>query len=143
MKRFLSSIIVKLFALQKKMNKITCLQWISKPFSIKYYYFSFTQVIIKSHECIKRFFFRYHFQAKIANYCRDIFGDMLLDKPIESHPLLPNVELPPPSLLKRKIIIKNKKKHHHHHHHHHKQGGSSTPNNSTLNNSNIGAGKYK
>lgn len=56
-------------------------------------------------------------QAKIANYCRDIFGDMLLDKPIESHPIEPNVELPPPSFLKRKIIIKNKKKHHHHHHH--------------------------
>uniref|UniRef100_A0A1A9Z7Q2 1-phosphatidylinositol 4,5-bisphosphate phosphodiesterase n=1 Tax=Glossina pallidipes TaxID=7398 RepID=A0A1A9Z7Q2_GLOPL len=58
-------------------------------------------------------------QAKIANYCREIFGDMLLDKPIETHPLEPNVDLPPPSLLKRKIIIKNKKKHHHHHHHHH------------------------
>ena len=61
-------------------------------------------------------------QAKIANYCRDIFGDMLLDRPLDSHPLEPNVELPPPSLLKRKIIIKNKKKHHHHHHHHHKKG---------------------
>lgn len=55
-------------------------------------------------------------QAKIANYCRDIFGDMLLDQTIDSHPLEPNVELPPPALLKRKIIIKNKKKHHHHHH---------------------------
>lgn len=60
-------------------------------------------------------------QAKIANYCRDIFGDMLLDKPLDSHPLEPNVDLPPPSFLKRKIIIKNKKKHHHHHHHHHKK----------------------
>lgn len=56
-------------------------------------------------------------QAKIANYCREIFGDMLLDKPLESHPLEPNLDLPPPSTLKRKIIIKNKKKHHHHHHH--------------------------
>lgn len=56
-------------------------------------------------------------QAKIANYCREIFGDMLLDKPLESHPLEANSELPPPSMLKRKIIIKNKKKHHHHHHH--------------------------
>lgn len=55
-------------------------------------------------------------QAKIANYCREIFGDMLLDKPLESHPLEANSELPPPSMLKRKIIIKNKKKHHHHHH---------------------------
>lgn len=39
---------------------------------------------------------------------------MLLDKPLESHPLEPNVELPAPSTLRRKIIIKNKKKHHHH-----------------------------
>jgi phosphatidylinositol phospholipase C, beta len=42
---------------------------------------------------------------------------MLLDQALDSHPLEPNVELPPPSMLKRKIIIKNKKKHHHHHHH--------------------------
>ncbi|XP_039284190.1 1-phosphatidylinositol 4,5-bisphosphate phosphodiesterase classes I and II isoform X2 [Nilaparvata lugens] len=55
-------------------------------------------------------------QAKIAQYCRDIFGDMLLDSPLDSHKLEPGVPLPPPSLLKRKIIIKNKKKHHHHHH---------------------------
>lgn len=60
-------------------------------------------------------------QAKIANYCREIFGEMLLDKPLESHPLEANSELPPPSSLKRKIIIKNKKKHHHHHHHHNKR----------------------
>ncbi|XP_045495173.1 1-phosphatidylinositol 4,5-bisphosphate phosphodiesterase classes I and II isoform X2 [Colias croceus] len=56
-------------------------------------------------------------QAKIANYCREIFGDMLLDKPLDTHQLEPGGELPPPSLLKNKIIIKNKKKHHHHHHH--------------------------
>ncbi|XP_014607192.1 PREDICTED: 1-phosphatidylinositol 4,5-bisphosphate phosphodiesterase classes I and II isoform X2 [Polistes canadensis] len=55
-------------------------------------------------------------QAKIAQYCRELFGDMLLDVPLESHKLEPGQELPPPSLLKRKIIIKNKKKHHHHHH---------------------------
>ncbi|XP_049538514.1 1-phosphatidylinositol 4,5-bisphosphate phosphodiesterase classes I and II isoform X2 [Anopheles darlingi] len=60
-------------------------------------------------------------QAKIANYCREIFGDMLLDRPLDSHPLESSVELPAPALLKRKIIIKNKKKHHHHHHHHHKK----------------------
>ncbi|XP_037908044.1 1-phosphatidylinositol 4,5-bisphosphate phosphodiesterase classes I and II [Hermetia illucens] len=72
-------------------------------------------------------------QAKIANYCRDIFGDMLLDKPLDSHPLEPNVELPPPSFLKRKIIIKNKKKHHHHHHH--KKAASSTQNKLTSTNS--------
>lgn len=50
---------------------------------------------------------------------------MLLDKPIESHPIEPNAELPPPSALRRKIIIKNKKKHHHHHHHHHKKNATS------------------
>jgi len=44
---------------------------------------------------------------------------MLLDKPLDSHPLEPNMDLPPPAMLRRKIIIKNKKKHHHHHHHHH------------------------
>ncbi|KAG5867225.1 hypothetical protein JTB14_027094 [Gonioctena quinquepunctata] len=55
-------------------------------------------------------------QAKIANYCREIFGEMLLESPLESHKLEPGNPLPPPSLLKRKIIIKNKKKHHHHHH---------------------------
>ncbi|RLU22284.1 hypothetical protein DMN91_004562 [Ooceraea biroi] len=54
-------------------------------------------------------------QAKIAQYCREVFGEMLLDAPLESHKLEPGQELPPPSLLKRKIIIKNKKKHHHHH----------------------------
>ncbi|XP_012221667.1 1-phosphatidylinositol 4,5-bisphosphate phosphodiesterase classes I and II isoform X2 [Linepithema humile] len=53
-------------------------------------------------------------QAKIAQYCRDLFGEMLLDAPLESHKLEPGHELPPPALLRRKIIIKNKKKHHHH-----------------------------
>ncbi|KDR24186.1 hypothetical protein L798_07593, partial [Zootermopsis nevadensis] len=57
-------------------------------------------------------------QAKIAQYCREIFGEKLLDSPIDSHKLEPGTLLPPPSLLKGKIIIKNKKKHHHHHHHH-------------------------
>ncbi|KAK2580689.1 hypothetical protein KPH14_007786 [Odynerus spinipes] len=73
-------------------------------------------------------------QAKIAQYCRELFGEMLLDAPLESHKLEPGQELPPPSLLKRKIIIKNKKKHHHHHHkkHHKKQNvqpseGGETP----------------
>ncbi|XP_011648252.1 1-phosphatidylinositol 4,5-bisphosphate phosphodiesterase classes I and II isoform X1 [Pogonomyrmex barbatus] len=60
-------------------------------------------------------------QAKIAQYCRDLFGEMLLDAPLESHKLEPGQELPPPSLLKRKIIIKNKKKHHHHHKKHQKK----------------------
>ncbi|XP_018054109.1 PREDICTED: 1-phosphatidylinositol 4,5-bisphosphate phosphodiesterase classes I and II isoform X1 [Atta colombica] len=60
-------------------------------------------------------------QAKIAQYCRDFFGEMLLDAPLESHKLEPGQELPPPELLKRKIIIKNKKKHHHHHKKHQKK----------------------
>ncbi|XP_018361891.1 PREDICTED: 1-phosphatidylinositol 4,5-bisphosphate phosphodiesterase classes I and II isoform X3 [Trachymyrmex cornetzi] len=60
-------------------------------------------------------------QAKIAQYCRDFFGEMLLDAPLESHKLEPGQELPPPGLLKRKIIIKNKKKHHHHHKKHQKK----------------------
>ena len=77
----------------------------------------------------------WRFQAKIANYCRDIFGDMLLDQTIDSHPLEPNVELPPPSSLKRKIIIKNKKKHHHHHHKKaHQKNSNSAGENSALNN---------
>ncbi|XP_025162250.1 1-phosphatidylinositol 4,5-bisphosphate phosphodiesterase classes I and II isoform X2 [Harpegnathos saltator] len=60
-------------------------------------------------------------QAKIAQYCRELFGEMLLDAPLESHKLEPGQELPPPALLKRKIIIKNKKKHHHHHHKKHQK----------------------
>ena len=48
-------------------------------------------------------------QAKIAKYCRESFGEMLLDGAIDGYPLEPNHPLPPPSLLKRKIIIKNKK----------------------------------
>lgn len=51
-------------------------------------------------------------QAKMAMYCRKIFGDMLITEPIPSHPLKPGVPLPSPNLLLRKIIIKNKKKHH-------------------------------
>lgn len=50
-------------------------------------------------------------QAKIAYYCRKIFGDMLLTEPLPSHPLKQGVSLPSPKQLMRKIIIKNKKKH--------------------------------
>jgi len=53
-------------------------------------------------------------QAKIAQYCREYFGEMMLDNPLESHGLEPGVPLPSPAQLKRKIIIKNKKKHQHH-----------------------------
>nr|CAB3264927.1 1-phosphatidylinositol 4,5-bisphosphate phosphodiesterase beta-1 [Phallusia mammillata] len=48
-------------------------------------------------------------QAKMAQYCRDIFGEKLLIDPLDSHPLLPKTPLPPPSELKYKIIVKNKK----------------------------------
>jgi len=40
-------------------------------------------------------------QAKIAQYCRDFFGEMLLDAPLESHKVLLDIT------LNRKIICKN------------------------------------
>ncbi|XP_059176401.1 1-phosphatidylinositol 4,5-bisphosphate phosphodiesterase classes I and II-like isoform X4 [Physella acuta] len=52
-------------------------------------------------------------QAKMANYCRTIFGDMLLINALDSNPLKQDIPLPSPTQLKRKIIIKNKKKHFH------------------------------
>ncbi|PNF24811.1 1-phosphatidylinositol 4,5-bisphosphate phosphodiesterase classes I and II, partial [Cryptotermes secundus] len=76
-------------------------------------------------------------QAKIAQYCREIFGEKLLDVPLESHKLEPGTLLPPPSLLTRKIIIKNKKKHHHHHHHH--KGTSQSNSQSSLQQDLIGS----
>ncbi|XP_022668892.1 1-phosphatidylinositol 4,5-bisphosphate phosphodiesterase classes I and II-like isoform X3 [Varroa destructor] len=51
-------------------------------------------------------------QAKMAQYCTKIFGDMLLTDPLSSHPLKSGTPLPSPNQLLRKIIIKNKKKHH-------------------------------
>ncbi|NWR35023.1 PLCB2 phosphodiesterase, partial [Tachuris rubrigastra] len=48
-------------------------------------------------------------QAKMAEYCRTIFGDMLLTEPLEKHPLKPGVPLPSPTDLLGKILIKNKK----------------------------------
>ncbi|KAJ7398574.1 1-phosphatidylinositol 4,5-bisphosphate phosphodiesterase beta-2 [Pitangus sulphuratus] len=48
-------------------------------------------------------------QAKMAEYCRTIFGDMLLTEPLEKHPLKPGVPLPSPMDLLGKILIKNKK----------------------------------
>ncbi|CAN7983696.1 unnamed protein product [Ixodes hexagonus] len=51
-------------------------------------------------------------QAKMAMYCRKLFGDMLVTEPMLSHPLKPGQPLPSPQQLLRKIIIKNKKKHH-------------------------------
>ncbi|XP_073691903.1 1-phosphatidylinositol 4,5-bisphosphate phosphodiesterase beta-3 isoform X2 [Garra rufa] len=52
-------------------------------------------------------------QAKMAEYCRSMFGDALLIDPLEKYPLLPGQQLPSPQELMGKILIKNKKKHHH------------------------------
>ncbi|XP_072948758.1 1-phosphatidylinositol 4,5-bisphosphate phosphodiesterase [Epargyreus clarus] len=48
-------------------------------------------------------------QYKLAKYCDEILGDLLLKEPLPEHPLEPGVPLPPPSALKRKIMIKNKR----------------------------------
>uniref|UniRef100_A0A8C7N5L7 Phosphoinositide phospholipase C n=1 Tax=Oncorhynchus kisutch TaxID=8019 RepID=A0A8C7N5L7_ONCKI len=50
-------------------------------------------------------------QAKMAEYCRTIFGDALLIDPLEKYPV--GLPLPSPQELLGKILIKNKKKHHH------------------------------
>ncbi|CAH8495792.1 unnamed protein product [Heterobilharzia americana] len=50
-----------------------------------------------------------HQQYKLAKYCEEILGDMLLTKPLDNFPLEPGVPLPPPEKLKRKILIKNKR----------------------------------
>uniref|UniRef100_A0AAY5E949 Phosphoinositide phospholipase C n=1 Tax=Electrophorus electricus TaxID=8005 RepID=A0AAY5E949_ELEEL len=52
-------------------------------------------------------------QAKMADYCRSIFGDALLIEPLEKYPLVPGQPLPSPQELMGKILIKNKKKHEH------------------------------
>lgn len=48
-------------------------------------------------------------QYKLAKYCDDIFGDLLMKEPLPDYPLEPGAPLPPPCLLKRKILIKNKR----------------------------------
>ncbi|KAJ1528678.1 hypothetical protein ONE63_007072 [Megalurothrips usitatus] len=48
-------------------------------------------------------------QYKLAKYCDEIFGDLLLSEALPDYPLEPGAPLPPPSLLKRKIMIKNKR----------------------------------
>ncbi|TSM77317.1 1-phosphatidylinositol 4,5-bisphosphate phosphodiesterase beta-1 [Bagarius yarrelli] len=50
-------------------------------------------------------------QAKMAEYCRSIFGDALLTEPLEKYPLESGVPLPSPQELMGKILIKNKKSH--------------------------------
>ncbi|KAM7368140.1 hypothetical protein PAMP_014387 [Pampus punctatissimus] len=51
-------------------------------------------------------------QAKMAEYCRSIFGDALLTEPLEKYPMESGVPLPSPMELMGKILVKNKKKHH-------------------------------
>ncbi|XP_043912527.1 1-phosphatidylinositol 4,5-bisphosphate phosphodiesterase beta-4 [Protopterus annectens] len=48
-------------------------------------------------------------QFKMAKYCEEIFGDLLLKQPLETHALEPGTPLPSPNDLKRKILIKNKR----------------------------------
>uniref|UniRef100_A0A158R604 1-phosphatidylinositol 4,5-bisphosphate phosphodiesterase n=1 Tax=Syphacia muris TaxID=451379 RepID=A0A158R604_9BILA len=48
-------------------------------------------------------------QKKMAAYCREIFGDLLLTEPLPDYPLKPRHPLPSPSMLRRKILVKNKK----------------------------------
>ncbi|XP_033097142.1 1-phosphatidylinositol 4,5-bisphosphate phosphodiesterase beta-1-like isoform X3 [Anneissia japonica] len=49
-------------------------------------------------------------QAKMAQYCKEIFGDSLLTESLEDYPLEPGKPLPSPERLKGKILVKNKKK---------------------------------
>jgi phosphatidylinositol phospholipase C, beta len=48
-------------------------------------------------------------QLKMATYCMEVFGGMLLTKPLDDHPLEPGVPLPSPNRLRRKVLIKNKR----------------------------------
>ncbi|KAK5606501.1 1-phosphatidylinositol 4,5-bisphosphate phosphodiesterase beta-4 [Crenichthys baileyi] len=48
-------------------------------------------------------------QYKMAKYCEEIFGDLLLRQPLENYPMDPSHPLPSPNDLKRKILIKNKR----------------------------------
>ena len=48
-------------------------------------------------------------QYKMAKYCDEIFGDLLLKEPFPDCPLIPGQPLPSPNRLKKKIVIKNKR----------------------------------
>ncbi|XP_062864064.1 1-phosphatidylinositol 4,5-bisphosphate phosphodiesterase beta-4 [Trichomycterus rosablanca] len=50
-----------------------------------------------------------HQQYKLARYCEDIFGDVLLKQPLDDFPMEPGQHLPSPNDLKRKILIKNRR----------------------------------
>jgi hypothetical protein len=47
-------------------------------------------------------------QLKMAQYCKDILGDLLLQEALADYPIKAGVHLPSPNVLKRKILIKNK-----------------------------------
>ncbi|KAE9551542.1 hypothetical protein FO519_005256 [Halicephalobus sp. NKZ332] len=47
-------------------------------------------------------------QIKMAQYCKDILGELLLTEALEDYPIRAGVLLPTPNLLRRKILIKNK-----------------------------------
>ncbi|XP_064196852.1 1-phosphatidylinositol 4,5-bisphosphate phosphodiesterase beta-4-like isoform X2 [Anguilla rostrata] len=48
-------------------------------------------------------------QYKMARYCEEMFGDLLLKQPLEPFPIESGRPLPSPTDLKRKILIKNKR----------------------------------
>jgi phosphatidylinositol phospholipase C beta len=48
-------------------------------------------------------------QERLAKHCEKILGNLLLTKPLDTHPLEPGSLLPTPNILKRKILIKNKR----------------------------------
>lgn len=48
-------------------------------------------------------------QYKLAKYCDEIFGDLLLKEALPNYLIEPGAPLPPPSALLRKILIKNKR----------------------------------
>nr|XP_040581818.1 1-phosphatidylinositol 4,5-bisphosphate phosphodiesterase-like isoform X2 [Lepeophtheirus salmonis] len=50
-----------------------------------------------------------HQQYKMAKYCDEIFGELLLKEPLQECPLVKFQPLPSPQQLERKIIIKNKR----------------------------------
>ncbi|KAM6161072.1 1-phosphatidylinositol 4,5-bisphosphate phosphodiesterase beta-3 [Erethizon dorsatum] len=50
-------------------------------------------------------------QAKMAEYCRSIFGDALLIDPLDKYPLAAGTPLPSPQELMGRILVKNKKRH--------------------------------
>ncbi|KAI6189685.1 1-phosphatidylinositol 4,5-bisphosphate phosphodiesterase [Aphelenchoides bicaudatus] len=47
-------------------------------------------------------------QIKMANYCKEILGDLLLKETLDDYPIKAGVNLPSPNVLRRKILIKNK-----------------------------------